>query len=143
MNIHGRSFSGDGDKSQMIDLAIRFPSDNLHVTDLPYRLSSWALDELENSCLWFNAEIQLVAWAVLQSPFWEVDIVCHPGFENQLYPEILEWADQRAVGVMDTMYGHPIWFINVFTRQVGRIRRLEEAGYQCQSGVGVDSPPRY
>lgn len=48
MTITYRSFLQDQDKQLMIDLAGQFQSDNLHVVDLPYRLSSWALDDAEN-----------------------------------------------------------------------------------------------
>lgn len=48
MTITHRSFLQDQDKQLMIDLAGQFQSDHLHVVDLPYRLSSWGLDDKEN-----------------------------------------------------------------------------------------------
>lgn len=68
MSIVCGSFLHEQDKQLMIDLACQFQADHLHVVDLPYRLSSWALDDVENIRLWFDGE-SLVAWAVLQSPF--------------------------------------------------------------------------
>ncbi|MBL8063605.1 MAG: hypothetical protein JNK32_11325 [Anaerolineales bacterium] len=50
MLINQRSFLHDQDKQLMIDLAGQFQKDHLHVMDLPYRLSSWALDDKENVC---------------------------------------------------------------------------------------------
>ena len=122
----------------MSALARRCSEDHLHVVDLPYRLSSWALDDLENTCLWFDDE-QLIAWAVMQTPFWTVDYTCLPELETRLYPEILSWADQRARRILKTNFGLPAWFVNVFSGQTGRIRELERTGFKCQSNVGENS----
>jgi mycothiol synthase len=123
----------------MSALANQFPAENLHVTDLPYRLSSWGLDDPDNVGLWFDETGQLVAWAVLQTPFWEIDYCCHPKVELNLHAEILAWAEHRAIASIDTPYGHPSWFINVFSGQVARIKDLEKAGFKCQGNVGEDS----
>ena len=84
MTITHRSFLQDQDRQLMIDLAGQFQSDHLHVVDLPYRLSSWGLDDKENVCLWFDGE-SLVAWAVLQSPFWGIDYACHADYQASLF----------------------------------------------------------
>ena len=84
-----RSLLTGQDKNLMSALARRYPENNLHVTDLPYRLSSWALDDPENSHLWFDENQQLVAWAVLQTPFWTIDYACQPEAEVSLHKDIL------------------------------------------------------
>jgi ribosomal protein S18 acetylase RimI-like enzyme len=106
---------------------------------LPYRLSSWAFDDPENSRLWFDENGQLLAWAVLQTPFWTIDYVSHPDAEIYLHQEILSWADQRARAAINTANGRPAWFIMVFSGQTNRIRDLENAGFKCQSDAGGDS----
>ena len=123
----------------MSALARQCPENNLHVIDLPYRLGSWAFDSPENISLWFDENQQLVAWAVLQTPFWTIDYVCHPDVEPYLHQEILAWADQRAGKTIDTPNGHPAWFIMAFSGQVKRIQELENAGFTCQSNVGENS----
>lgn len=123
----------------MIALAQTCPSDNLHIVDLPYRLSSWALDYPENVGLWFDEDQQLVGWAVLQTPFWTIDYVCHPSAEAVLHREILAWADQRARATRTTAAGRPAWFIMAFTGQNLRIHDLEIAGFKCQADVGEHS----
>jgi len=139
MKIGQREFSAETDKQAMIALARAFPTDNLHVVDLPYRLSSWALDCPDNIGLWINAEGQLLAWAVIQTPFWAIDYVYHPRADKSLHRQILAWADRRARTVLDTSIGHPMWFVNVFASQTDRIRDLEEAGFASQANVGEDS----
>jgi hypothetical protein len=84
MAIVKRSFSGEADKDRMAALACQFSSENLHVIDLPYRLSSWAFDDPDNISLWLDENLRLVAWAALQTPFWSIDYVFDPGADPSL-----------------------------------------------------------
>lgn len=126
------------DIQYLIDLALLSRQNNFHLYDLTYRLSSWAMDSAENGLLWFY-DGQLVAWAILQTPFWSLDFVIHPTYEKDLLPIILEWADQQAIIILDSPFGRPSWYIYVFNDQFDRIAALEKAGYQSQSNVGEDS----
>lgn len=139
MSINQRSYSTEQDKYLMSALARQCPENNLHVVDLPYRFSSWAFDDPENISLWFDDNQQLVAWAALQTPFWTVDYVCHPDQESILHRQILSWADHRIKLTRDTHFGHPAWFVMVFSGQSSRIRDLENAGFKCQANVGENS----
>ena len=123
----------------MAALSRQSPRDNLHIVDLPYRLSSWALDNPDNINLWFDENQHLVAWAALQSPFWTIDYACHPEHESRLHGEILSWADQRARAVTHTPYARPAWFVIAFSEQHERIRDLENAGFKCQANIGENS----
>lgn len=141
--------------SQMIALARRYPADHLHRIDLPYRLSSWALDEPDNVALWGEEDSARVlglsqsptnrasgplrAWAVLQAPFWTLDLACAPDAEDELLPEILAWAGRRAHEVVGTPFERPAWFVSVLAHQAGRRRALEAAGWADQGDVGEDS----
>ena len=139
MSITHRSYTGEQDKSLMSSLAREFPEDHIHVIDLPYRLSSWVLDDPDNVRLWFDEHENLMAWAVFQTPFWTIDCACHPEHESYIHREIVSWADDRAHAIAGTPYGHPAWYVTVFSEQVNRIRDLEEAGFTCQSYVGENS----
>ncbi|MCC6191925.1 MAG: GNAT family N-acetyltransferase [Anaerolineales bacterium] len=139
MEFSQRSFQGEIDQRLMEDLACQTLAANLHVTDLPYRFSSGALNDPENARLWFDRHGQLAAWAVLQVPFWTLDYVCHTAAEAELHAGMLAWADQRARAALETDQGHPCWFANVFSGQADRIRDLEGAGYQWQGEVGENS----
>lgn len=139
MKITQRTFSGATDLQQMAALVNAFPTDNLHVIDLPYRFSSWALDELQNTQLWVDEAGKVVAWVVMQTPFWAIDYACHPAVSAQLHPQLLAWADQRARQLLGSDFGRPIWFVNVFDDQHDRIHDLEAAGFACQSDVGENS----
>ena len=126
------------DIQSMIDLALLSRQNNFHLYDLPYRLSSWAMDSAENGQLWFCND-QLAAWAILQTPFWSLDYVIHPAYEEVLFPVILNWADHQANLLSGTPYHRPSWYTQVFSDQLNRIKVLEQTGYQSQSNLGEDS----
>lgn len=139
MKLFQQPFLGEVDKRRMSVLARELAVVNLHVFDLPYRLSSWALDDPNNVALWFDEYQQLVGWAVLQAPFWTIDYVFHPTVEAQLHPEILAWADRRAHAALGTPFARPAWLVNVFEEQVDRMHTLEANGFRCQADVGENS----
>jgi ribosomal protein S18 acetylase RimI-like enzyme len=114
----------------------QFSDEHLHVVDLPYRLSSWALDDPDNLRVWVDAQGQLVAWAALQTPFWAIDYTINPHADPHLHAWVLAWADERACKVLNTPHGRPSWYISVFDDQAARISDLERAGFACQSDVG-------
>lgn len=134
------NFTGDaGTQQQMIALAYEYAAEQFHLGDLPYRLSSWVQDDPANIGLWVGRDQQLDGWAVLNPPFWTIDIVCRPERESSLYPEMLGWADARAHTLANTPEGHPCWFVNPFARQLERIRHLEALGFASQADVGENS----
>lgn len=138
MNMIQRPYSGEADNDRMSALASQCFKENMHTIDLPYRFSSWGMAEPDNIGCWFGEDQQLLGWAVMQKPFWAVDIVCASSVENELYPHILAWADQRAVQMAGTDWGLPSWYVNVFSGQVDRKRALELAGFKCQSDLEQD-----
>jgi ribosomal protein S18 acetylase RimI-like enzyme len=139
MEIIQRTFANEADKIRMAALSSECAEQNPHVIDLPYRLSSWALDDPENTQLWFDEKGELLAWAVLQTPFWTVDYACQPQVENDLHARLLAWADRRARAALSTPGGRPAWFVMVFPHQLNRIADLKGAGFKCQADVGEDS----
>ncbi len=137
MRIRQREFRGVVDIQAMGALSRAFATENLHVVDLPYRFSSWALDEPQNVGIWANAAGELAGWAVMQTPFWTIDYAYDPG--AGLHREIVDWACERARQALGTPNGHPCWFVIVLFGHAGRMRDLEAAGFLCQADVGADS----
>lgn len=135
MKFQQQPCSGIADLEKMAALAAAFPADNLHVIDQPYRFSSWALDDPQNARCWVDAAGQVVAWVVMQTPFWAIDYACHPAVADELHPQLLAWADQRALELLDSKFGRPIWFVNAFADQQVRIRDLAAAGFASQANV--------
>lgn len=139
MKFTPRTYNGAVDQPLMRSLADSCFRHNLHNIALPYRLCSWALDDRQNAQLWFTAEARLAAWAVLNTPFWAVDMVCAPNYETDLLPLILDWVDKRAAEMLPSLPDHTCWFIPAFPWQTERIKILEESGWACQTDVGEDS----
>lgn len=68
-----------------------------HLVDLPYRLSSWSLENPDNLRIW-EAEGQIQAIGMVQLPWFALDYVCLPASEH-LVKQIFEWAVQRASAI--------------------------------------------
>jgi mycothiol synthase len=141
MPIVSHSLASETDKPAMAALAREFRRHHLHVSDLPYQLSSWSLDDPENVHLWSDETGKLLAWAVLQIGFESVVFVCHPKIESELLPQILAWADERSrqhpeMIPLGTPEGKACWFANVFADETQQIRILEAAGFASQADVG-------
>ncbi len=139
MKYNLKPYSGPGDQPAMQALAQAHPDLHLHCIDLPYRLSSWALDDPLNIGLWEDNRGRLAGWSVMQTPFWMIDYICDPQAESELLPRILTWADERAKAIRGTPYGLPCWFISAFASQPARIAALEAIGFACQADLGEDS----
>ena len=141
MPYRSRSLNGEQDLRAMESFARKFHAENLRVFDLPYCLSSWALEDPQNARLWEDEKGDLLAWAVLQFPSGSLDYVCDPEHESHLLPEILTWMDawsrQHPGKVpLGTPEDTACWFANVFSSQREQIRILEEFGFKCQADVG-------
>jgi mycothiol synthase len=127
MPVAMRPFMGETDIQRMIALAHERPADQVHLVDLPYRLSSWALDSPENIGLWENDRDQLVAWAVLQTPFWMIDAVWR---DDDLGSQVLAWVEERARQIAGKPNGHPMWFTPARDDHHNRIALLKDAGFR-------------
>jgi len=139
MNIKRRKYEGTNDLASMIQLARELQADTLHVIDLPYRLSSWALEELDNVGLWVDESGRLAGWAVMQTPFWTVDYVYRPQAGAVFHREILKWVDRRSRETTHTHYGQPAWYVNAFADQTERRRVLEQAGFTDQANAAANA----
>jgi len=110
-------------------------ADNLHLVDLPYRLSSWAFDTPENIRLWHDDNGEILAWAAMQTPFWTIDYAYSPKIDGNIHQHILTWADHRAKEIVKSPNKHPTWYINVFSYQLDRVKDLESIGFASQAHV--------
>lgn len=127
------------DLPALIDLASLHSHNHLRVIDLPYRFSSWALDDPANTQLWFDSSGKLAGWAVMQLPFWTLDFACDPAVEADLLPKMLAWADERARQLRAAPWERECWFVNVFADQARRLSLLTAAGWIDQGDLGEDS----
>jgi len=130
MRVQMRPYAGEPDRRAMLALVRACPGDNLHVLDLPYRLSSWALDEAENVGLWADADGRLLAWAALQTPFWTLDYAYDAqGRDLGLGPAILTWAIRRATAIAAQPSARPAWLVSAGEDQADRLGDAQRAGF--------------
>lgn len=145
------AYRGNDDRARLLAVAALAAGETVHVVDLPYRLASWALDCPETAALW-ERDGELLAWAVLQAPFWTLDYALHPAAPADTLAAVLTWADGAAARLRDTPYGRPVWFAAVREGQAERRRVFDAAGYRDQSGdepwsqvimrrAGEETPP--
>lgn len=132
-------YTGPVDQARMLALVRACPANHLRNIDLPYRFSSWALDEPHNAALWVDPSGKLAAWAVMQAPWWQIDLAFAPAIPAGLRAEVLDWTDQRARQALGTPYGVPCWFVTVFADDQALIEALQQAGFADQYDVGEDS----
>lgn len=141
MQVWQSAFSGETDLRGMEALARQFRADNLHVTDLPYRLSAASLEDPENIRLWRGETWNLLGWMVMHTSFCSLDFAVQPEAETELLPKMLAWAHERSLAhpemvPLGTPEDKPCWFANVFSDMTGRLRLLEAAGFASQADVG-------
>ncbi len=92
-----RSLEGEADSAQIAELVYAHPGQYTHETDLPYRLSSWSVQNPANGRLWQDEDGRLLAFAIMQEPFLTLDYFMHPKVRSMaLEQEILDWANGRA-----------------------------------------------
>jgi ribosomal protein S18 acetylase RimI-like enzyme len=131
MTITIRPCTSEADVARMRALVNRFPDGNVHVIDLPYRLSSWAMDYPQNVGLWEDGNGHLRAWAVLQTPFWALDYALDAAARaDGVHGQILEWATRQARQIADGPSGRPCWFVSVRSDQADGIADLERAEFR-------------
>lgn len=128
-------YMGDNDRRDMLRLVRENPRGQVHVVDLPYRLSSWAFDVPDTVGLWRDVYGELIAWAVLQTPFWTLDYALANFAPPGTLDEILGWADAQAMTLMDSPYGRDCWFAAVPAERGESRRTFENHGYVDQSTV--------
>ena len=139
MQLIQQTYQGVRDQERMMALVRTHPQDNFHIIDLPYRFSSWAFDNLDNVGLWEDEGGELLAWAVLQTPFWAIDYAYHPAAPATIQAQILAWVDQRAHQLAGSNFGRPIWFVNVFDWQTARQQDLAAQGFFSVADWGENS----
>lgn len=139
MQLIQRTYTGVHDQQHMMALVGAHPQENFHIVDLPYRFSSWAFDNPDNIALWEDEQGELHAWVVMQTPFWAIDYACHPDVADEVHPQLLAWADQRAQQVAGSAFGRPMWFVNVFDWQTARQQDLASQGFFSVADWGENS----
>lgn len=127
--MHFTHYHGLDDRQRMLELVWHSPARHAHVVDLPYRLCSWAMDDPSNIGLWVNDDGALLAWAVMQAPFWTIDFGMGVDAPSEALGVILDWVDEKARPLLPSPYGRPSWFVPVLETNTTARQALENAGF--------------
>jgi mycothiol synthase len=127
--MHQRSLRLPDELSTVVALAERSPLSLPHRADWPYRFASWSLDDPDNTQGWFDESAGILGWAAIQTPFWALDVVVHPGAPPALYREMLTWATTRARTLRASGAGRPMWFVSIAATCEAQRHELETLGF--------------
>jgi mycothiol synthase len=133
-----RAYRGASDLDLLYSFVQAHPRGQIHLLDLPYRLASWAFETPENVSMWLDSAGEVAGWVVLQTPFWTIDLACRPKDEAALLPQMLAWAERRAMEALGTDSGRPAWVVEATPDQQTRIAALEAAGFVDQTHAPQD-----
>jgi ribosomal protein S18 acetylase RimI-like enzyme len=136
----------------MLKLVYDFPDEHLNVVDLPYRLSSWALDVPENVCLWEDENGTLAASAVVRTPWLSLDYALRPDAAG-LESAIVARAVERCQQIADENGEHFPLFVRVRPERASLIGILENYEFRrndwslvhltCTMARAVVPPPAF
>lgn len=99
-----------------------------NLVDLPYRLSSWALDDPANYHIW-EADGQVQAVGLIQLPWLALDYALRPGSES-LVAAILDWAAARAGIIARTTQQELPLVVRIPPNRAAHIPHLAARGFQ-------------
>jgi mycothiol synthase len=96
MTITQHAYRGEADLPRLLDLIRSMPLTCRHVIDLPWRLSSPAIQEGRDAAFWEDGSGQVVGFAAWQQYWAALDFFIAPGPDQQAVESALfAWADER------------------------------------------------
>ena len=130
MTITRQPFRGVADMPRIFDLVRAMPLSCRHVIDLPWRLSSPAIQEGRDAAYWEDAKEQVVGFAAWQYYWATLDFFILPGPEGRaVETAIFAWADSRF-RERDEERGHPLPYSAEYRDDdLERLRLIESHGF--------------
>lgn len=138
MAITMRPWRDETDVLLMVDLLREMPPASRHLIDIPWRLSSPALQNGRDACVWEDESGKLAGFAAWQK-YWSVlDFFVRPGEQQQtVETEMLAWAETRF-RELDQERGKPLpYWIEYRDDDVERQRVAEAQGYTLKEDAYV------
>lgn len=127
MTLTMRICRGEADFALIADLVRYVPPSSRHLIDLPWRLSSLALQSGDDACLWEDEQGTLLGFAAWQVYWAALDFFIRPGNHQQALETVLfNWATQRFQE-LDRARGRPLPYWVEFRDDDAARRSLVEA----------------
>lgn len=126
MPITRHAFRGEVDVPRILDLVAAMPDSCRHVVDLPWRMSSPAINEGRDAAYWEDDAGRVVGFAAWQQYWAALDVFLPPGPEARAVEEdLFAWAEARF-RERDAERGYPLPYAMEY-RDDDEERRLAEA----------------
>jgi mycothiol synthase len=128
MTINRRPYSGaEEDDSRIARLLESQPEASRHLIDQPWKLSSPAIQDVRNACLWEDENGQLLAFAAWQLYWATLDLFVRSGpWQRTIEDEIFAWAEKRF-RELDEARGYPLPYWVEYRDDDAVRRQLAEA----------------
>ncbi|BCL81427.1 N-acetyltransferase [Ktedonobacteria bacterium brp13] len=135
MTLTRHPFRSEADMPRILDLILRMPLSCRHVIDLPWRLSSPAINEGRDAAFWEDSERQLVGFAAWQYYWAALDFFILPGPEAQdVAAQLFAWADGRF-RERDAERGWPLpYWVEFRDDDLERQQLVEAHGFLHEEG---------
>src|SRR5579884_1642263 len=96
MTITRHPFRSEADMPRILDLVRSMPFSCRHVIDLPWRLSSPAINEGHDATFWEDSDGQVIGLAAWQYYWAALDFFILPGPQmHAVEADLFTWADRR------------------------------------------------
>ena len=130
MPLAARHYQGESDLPLILDLAQAAFDKTPHRVDLPWRLSSPALDDPRNASLWCGDDGALLGFAAWQTPWAALDLYLRPGpWQREVEDAMFHWAGARF-RERDAARGHPLpYWVEARPDDAERLAALARHGY--------------
>lgn len=130
MTVTRQAFRGEADMARIATLVDSMPLACPHVVDLPWRLSSPAINEGHDAAFWADADGRVVAFAAWQQYWAALDFFILPGLpdaeQQAIEGDLFAWADERF-RERDEERGRPLPYGVEFRDDDHDRRRVAEA----------------
>src|SRR6185312_3886491 len=138
MTITQHAYRGEVDLPRLLDLIRSMSLMCRHVIDLPWRLSSPAIQEGRDAAFWEDGSGQVVGFAAWQQYWAALDFFIAPGPEQQAVESALfAWAEGRF-RERDAERGRPLpYAVEYREDDLARLRLVETYGFR------LDDEQRY
>jgi ribosomal protein S18 acetylase RimI-like enzyme len=131
MTITRHPLRREADLPRIFELVRALPLTCRHVIDLPWRLSSLAIDEGRDAAFWENASGQIVGFAAWAQAWVSLDVFILPGTEQEeVEADLFSWAERRF-RELDEEHGEPqSYWVDFYKDDHAKQQFLEAHGFQ-------------
>jgi GNAT superfamily N-acetyltransferase len=136
MELIARPFAGEADLPLIDDLAQAASPKTRHLVDLPWRVSSPAVETGQDMRLWTTVDGTAVGFSAWQQWWAVLDVIVRPGpFQHDVEADIFAWVPTRF-RELDAQRGHPLpYWVEARDDDAERLDLLARRGYDLEDDL--------